>query len=131
MIKLRGHHLVCLHFFEGKGYNEQFIKNMQDTSARLENAEIIEIVTGADDICFFCPHLTNNRCTRKASSHIEIENMDNTAMKKFNVTSGEKIYWQDVKKKFYSMSGEWLDEFCKNCPWKNICIKHTSNFLNS
>ena len=33
MAKLRGHHLICLHFYEGEGYDEPFIKSLEKVIA--------------------------------------------------------------------------------------------------
>jgi len=45
--KLRGHHLICLNFFRGEGYSEDFIKNIYSVMKK----EKVEIVKGADDVC--------------------------------------------------------------------------------
>ena len=40
MIKLRPHHLLCIEFFEGKGYDTKHIENMfsaQDAAERIED----------------------------------------------------------------------------------------------
>lgn len=46
-IKLRAHHLLCMRFFEGRGYSEAFVQNM----AQVLKAERCVITDGADDIC--------------------------------------------------------------------------------
>jgi len=51
--KLRGHHLICLNFFKGEGYSEDFISNIHSVIGE----DNIEIVQGPDDVCAWCPYL--------------------------------------------------------------------------
>ncbi|GAB6182991.1 hypothetical protein JCM13991_07320 [Thermodesulfovibrio hydrogeniphilus] len=61
MIRLRGHHLICLHFFSGESYETDFIANLMDVLKRCEGEEI-EVVEVADDICLKCSYLQNSQC---------------------------------------------------------------------
>lgn len=60
MVKLRGHHLICLHFFKGEGYSKAFVENLREVVKRAEN-RTLEIVTGGDDVCAACPELQEQR----------------------------------------------------------------------
>ncbi len=51
MVRLRGHHLLCLLTFVGEGYTPAFTRNYLRIAARLSAGEAIEIVEGPDDIC--------------------------------------------------------------------------------
>ncbi|APG83756.1 DUF1284 domain-containing protein [Sinorhizobium americanum] len=51
MVRLRGHHLLCLLTFVGEGYTPAFTGNFRLIAARLSAGEEIEIVEGPDDIC--------------------------------------------------------------------------------
>ena len=35
-LRIRPHHLVCVCFFRGKGYSEEFVANMTETVGRLK-----------------------------------------------------------------------------------------------
>ena len=61
IMKLRGHHLICLQFFKGKGYSKIFVENTKRIVDFWENNSA-EIVKGADDVCNFCPFIKNGRC---------------------------------------------------------------------
>ena len=50
-IQLRGHHLLCILTFVGKGYTPKFIKNMKYIVRKIGEGEAIKIVWGPDDIC--------------------------------------------------------------------------------
>ncbi len=54
---IRPHHLLCLQFFEGKGYSDDFVRQMAEIHRTLnkENPQI-NIVEGVDDICKKCPN---------------------------------------------------------------------------
>lgn len=51
MVRLRGHHLLCLLTFVGEGYTPAFTRNYRRIAERLSAGEAIEIVAGPDDIC--------------------------------------------------------------------------------
>lgn len=50
-VRLRGHHLLCLLTFVGKGYTPAFTANYRRIVARLNEGEAVELVGGPDDIC--------------------------------------------------------------------------------
>lgn len=96
MLNLRGHHLICLHFFSGEGYDTSFIKNLRDVLKRAEDEEI-EIISTADNICTKCPYLKDYKCIYAEKADEEIREMDETALKLLNLRVGQKIKWQDLK----------------------------------
>ncbi|OAP40815.1 2Fe-2S ferredoxin [Sinorhizobium glycinis] len=51
MVRLRGHHLLCLLTFVGEGYTPAFTRNYLRIAGRISSGEAIEIVEGPDDIC--------------------------------------------------------------------------------
>lgn len=64
-IKLRPHHLLCIAFFKGKGYSDEFVSNMTSiVSALKENKDTpISLISGEDDLCAHCPNNQNGICT--------------------------------------------------------------------
>ena len=51
--------------FEGKGYSEDFTKNMYSVIEKLNNDPVIKIVFGYDDLCNECPDLFSGSCKEK------------------------------------------------------------------
>jgi len=54
MVILRGHHLICINFFSGKGYDEVFVDNLKGIMKGIDT-EVIRITEGPDDVCKSCP----------------------------------------------------------------------------
>lgn len=50
-IALRGHHLLCMLTYIGKGYTQEFTRNYDRIALRISKGEALEIVLGSDDIC--------------------------------------------------------------------------------
>ncbi len=50
-VRLRGHHLLCMLTYIGKGYSPAFVDNYDTIAERLSGGEDIEIIDGPDDIC--------------------------------------------------------------------------------
>jgi len=50
-IRLRGHHVLCLLTYIGRGYSPAFILSMDRVAARLKTGEAARIVEGPDDLC--------------------------------------------------------------------------------
>ncbi|MCG0275477.1 MAG: DUF1284 domain-containing protein [Thermosediminibacteraceae bacterium] len=121
MIKFRGHHLVCLHFFQGEGYSREFVNNLKKLVDRASSGEEIEVVDGPDDVCRVCPYLSGNRCAHKEGADEEIRQLDRDALNFLKVSSGQKVRWLELKEKIKSAPEEWFSSFCKGCDWKSVC----------
>lgn len=50
-VRLRGHHLLCIMSYVGRGYAPGFVANLDRVAERLSAGEDVLIVTGPDEIC--------------------------------------------------------------------------------
>jgi hypothetical protein len=123
MLTLRGHHLICLHFFSGEGYDAPFIENLANVLKRAESEEI-EISSTDDDICAKCSYLKGHKCMYDENADEEIMEMDETALRFLNLTSDQRTTWRVVKKLIPAVFHEWNDKYCFGCTWKPACDKN-------
>lgn len=98
-IKLRYHHLMCLPRFQGKGYSDDFCKNMQAVKDSVAN-DNYELVSGCDDICRHCPNMINGIC------------VDEEKVGKYDIAVREAI------SKGITPTPS---EICSDCKWYYIC----------
>ena len=56
VIDLRAHHGMCLAFFQGKGYSGEFVTNMAEMKAVLEENPCVRLGAETDEICAACPN---------------------------------------------------------------------------
>lgn len=117
MHKLRGHHLICLHFFKGYGYDEKFTENLRDVISKIK---VVEVVEGIDDICKACPYNVGF-CNYKESSEKEVKELDAFALDLLGLNIGEKVSWSYLKEKIPKTIEKWKFFACKNCDWRRVC----------
>lgn len=130
-IKLRGHHLICLHFFKGEGYNPEFVANLGEILKRVGSGEEIKIYSGADDVCKKCPYLKEGMCFYDKDTEAEIREMDKVALRLLKLKTHRRVKWLDIREKIPQIFREWAREYCKNCNWRKVCEKITSTlFIN-
>lgn len=120
MIKLRGHHLICLHFFHGKGYDDRFVSNLREIMRRAEDEEIL-VCAGADDVCSSCFHLKDSFCCSAPGAEDEIRAMDLKAFSLLARQPGEKIAWSNIRGRLPDIFNEWRASFCMECDWRGVC----------
>lgn len=125
MIRFRGHHLVCLHFFHGEGYSPEFVLNLEKAldSVMLEGVEVCE---GADDICYKCPSLKEAGCGYSEDADTEVLEMDRLAMDLLGVREGMKISWDELRQRLSGIFAEWFKSCCVECVWNKACEKNDS-----
>ena len=121
MARLRGHHLICLYFFEGDLGEQTYRLNRERILARVEAGEPVEVVNGADDLCGSCPHLSEARCTYKDGAEEEIRNLDSMAAEYLGVSAGASISWQGIARRVIDAPGVWFSRFCDGCGWRADC----------
>ncbi|MDK2880179.1 MAG: uncharacterized protein PWR06_2895 [Thermoanaerobacteraceae bacterium] len=121
MVRFRGHHLICLNFFQGEGYSQDFIDNLKQLLDRAEKGEKIEVVAGPDDVCKVCPSLKGDICTHKEGADEEIKELDNQARSYLGVEPGQKVDWKEIRQGVAKIPGSWFSDFCKGCDWEKVC----------
>jgi len=117
-INLRGHHLICLNFFKGKGYDKEFRDYLYMLKKHIKNSEI-EIVNGADDVCRKCLYLKNKECKYNPNSEKEIKEMDRTAIRLLSIKQ-KVVKWKKIEEKLPKIFKDW-SAYCKTCDWANDC----------
>jgi hypothetical protein len=124
MPALRGHHLICLHFFDGSGYDREFIANLEKTIRDADDKEV-EILSGADDICIKCPYLKNAACTTTENADEDIMEMDRRALELLSLSVGNRMRWGKIEQRLRHAFPEWYIRYCSDCEWINTCEKNT------
>ncbi len=125
MPRLRGHHLICLHFFRGEGYDAEFVKNL-DTVLKETASDPIKIVLGPDDVCGRCPHNTNDRCLYNEHADKEIREMDQKALDLLKFDRDAEIGWGEIREGLPAVFAQWYASYCTSCGWKKACEKSAS-----
>lgn len=119
-IRIRPHHLLCIHGFRGQGYSPTFIANMARLKEMLIEAPdtSVRVVNGADDICGFCPHADGDICMRPGQ---RVNDIDRRAQEKLELDDGAVGAWSDfvdcVREKLPPDS---LEEICHGCSWIDL-----------
>jgi len=121
---LRGHHLICLHFFSGEGYNAAFVENLRNVIAAAEEG-LVQVHNGADTICKKCPSLQSNKCMHSAQAEADVLVLDRLALRLLGLSSGQLASWRDIRNALPLIFSEWYESSCNGCGWKWACEKKT------
>ncbi len=116
--KLRGHHLICLNFFRGEGYSEDFIRNIYSVIGK----EKIDIVKGTDDVCARCPYLTENMCSSEEFTDEMIQHQDLEALRLLGFKPGMMVDWKMISDKLPGIIEDWKAQFCGECGYRKVCF---------
>ncbi len=118
--KLRPHHGLCIQFFRGEGYNQEFIENMQEIVDALAANPIIELVNGADSVCHTCPNRigeTDCACDEKVLHY------DKKVMEYCKLTCSSTLTWNEFSSKIYNyiLTPDLREDICGDCEWNALC----------
>lgn len=84
---IRAHHGLCIGFFEGKGYSDDFTSNMSKMISLLEENPNVRIIDNTDEICKACPH----DCCGVCASAEKVSRYDNAVLELCGIESGTEI----------------------------------------
>ncbi len=119
MRRLRGHHLICLHFFEGEGYDAFFVNNLENVLEDVtKNGG--RVVDGADDVCHACPHLKEGMCSYKEGEE-KIRRLDDLALRLLELQVGEVFEWGSLEDRLGTVFPAWAQAACGKCDWREVC----------
>ena len=120
-VKLRGHHLICLNFFVGLGYNREFTINLQNIVGQLNRGAPIKVIEGYDEVCLKCPWLTGDACSRRENSEEKVNFADVEACRLLHLRAGDRIFWGELKERIPGIWEIWHSTICSDCEWKKVC----------
>ena len=117
MITLRYHHLLCIHYFKGYGYDEAFVNNMKNIKQRLYDENII-ITSSFDDLCKCCPNKINDKCKWEE----KVNRYDNNIKKLTNLSEEQKYNYTEIEKVLYNIiNSPNRSHACDDCEWSEFC----------
>ena len=121
ILSLRPHHLLCIQNYTGKGYDDDFTKNLNRIVRIFAgNPEMrIKLCEGPDDICKSCPNMQEGKCTNEEM----ITRKDTEVTEVCGITPGHYYRFNEVtatiRKEF--LTAEVFDKTCKDCSWYELC----------
>lgn len=128
--KLRPHHALCLSFFEGKGYSNEFVENMAIIYSSLKKEDQITVTFGEDTICQKCPNMKDSLC----SSQSKVYKYDEQVAKACRFKKDQVLTYGEFLQTTYEqiISKRQLVNICSDCEWYDICkIKEEANVQSS
>lgn len=114
-IRLRGHHLLCIHGFRGLGYSPEFVANMSAIVERLQTRPqtAVEIISGPDAICAGCPQDAASHCTEE-----RVSERDRLVLQRLGASPGDAFSWAElVGRVRRRIDPAFLRRACASCPW--------------
>ncbi|MBE6876623.1 MAG: DUF1284 domain-containing protein [Ruminococcus sp.] len=126
--ELRPHHGLCIAFFEGKGYNPEFIRHMAEMISYLDccNPEI-RLVLHTDRICSACPHNRNSVC----ESAQKVLSYDRAVLSLCGLEENQVLLWKDFQSlvRLKILQQRSISAVCRDCQWLCICSGKQQKFL--
>lgn len=124
MLHLRPHHAMCILNYRGKGYSEEFVKNMNSIVAALDDDVLVTLEKRADGVCAAC----QNRIDVSSSNPVGCKFMDKVArydaglMDLLSLNDGDVLSWGELKKRVRNeVFPDKLASICGDCEWFYIC----------
>lgn len=117
---LRPHHGLCLQFFQGKGYSEEFVENMKKIVDTLGENPQIRLVSGADALCRCCPNRVGES---DCKSDEKVRGYDQSVLDLCSLDEGEVLPWEEFSSRVTEkiLEKRLRENVCGDCQWTDIC----------
>lgn len=118
-LPLRPHHGMCLHYFAGRGYSEEFTAHMAGVKRRLFDDTPVRLLVGADAVCAACPNNLDGSCEKPAL----VAGFDREVLRLCGLEEEQVLPWGT----FRSLVEERIlapgkrREICGECQWSGLC----------
>lgn len=117
--KIRAHHGMCIAFFRGKGYSNEFTAHMSEIIHKLDSNPTICIAVQTDVLCSKCPNNLQGLCDTES----KVGEYDRQVLERCGLSDGMIMPYADFKRAVYEnilLRGK-REEICGNCQWSTIC----------
>ncbi|WP_281884386.1 DUF1284 domain-containing protein [Paenibacillus sp. YYML68] len=115
VLRLRGHHLLCLLGYRGMGYSAEFCTNMTSIyeTLRQEPGTWVELVGGPDDLCAYYPKDQHSHCEGT------VHERDEDVLARLGLRIGTRHRWKNIVRSVARhIEQEAISSICSTCPWE-------------
>jgi hypothetical protein len=123
-IPIRAHSLLCLQGFRGRGYSDEFIREMSAIHAALaaDPDTPVRVLATPDRLCAACPNLKAGGCTLGGPDHeAHMRAQDQDVLHRLWLAPGDVVPWHEVLRRIArSVRGDHLPAICTTCPWLSL-----------
>jgi len=106
---------LCLKFFEGKGYSEDFIKNTYNVLSAIKENGSFTVTENEDALCVSCPN-NKNGCV----FYEKVKRYDKAALSALGLKPGDTGDFNALNR---DRARELIPGVCPDCEWYCICGK--------
>jgi hypothetical protein len=125
-IKIRAHHLLCLQGYQGYGYSNGFVDDLERIQKFIMASSDLEVQVVAENdlICNCCPNRGETGCQKDANANKRIQSMDLKILERLNLKPGTK----DITENFLNLINTNfktylnIQDICGNCQWTEKCL---------
>lgn len=124
MLRLRGHHLLCIPRFRGLGYDGDFTANLARVAEHLRMlpSQVVCVTEEADDICSFCPHLDGSACMLCGDDG-DVAERDRRVLSLLQLAPGTCLPYSELQAQLAKRSSDiCLSDICAGCRWLGACL---------
>lgn len=130
MVRLRGHHLLCLLGYRGMGYSAEYVANMTQIHGLLRTnpGTSVTVVSGPDDLCAKFPSDKPCHCLDD-----DISVRDAAVLEKLGFREGCVLTWQDIEaREAERLHPQDVPALCHTCSWLayGVCEEGVARIRN-
>lgn len=116
---LRAHHLMCMGFFKGMGYNEAFTRHMAETIKLLGSDPAVTVTASCDTLCSACPNNKVGVC----ESLEKVRCYDLAVLEACGLRDGDTLPYSELRRLVAEriLDAGLRKSVCGDCEWNMIC----------
>ena len=123
MLLLRPHHINCIFFYKGLGYNDDCVTGMNSVLSLIKNTPNVKInlIVNCDNLCARCPNmLTNKVCI----SNENVTKLDHNTLKVYDLKENQEYTFTEIINTIYkNFDRAKFHKICSSCNWykEGVC----------
>ena len=123
-VRLRGHHLLCLLTWSGKGYSPAFTAGFTAIATRIAAGEAVVLVEGPDDVCAPMLDSPDCHCRNDSAAGRDARALRDVALLLGRpLAAGQRLVLEPgtlarMRRAFASGS---IRGACAGCEWSGLC----------
>lgn len=126
MLSLRGHHLLCLQTYTGRGYDLDFVENLNRLveSLEVDPDQEIRLVSSCDSVCAACPMNRGGRCWSGGEpAETRVSRKDRMVLDLLGVTCDASLPFSQIQADVLDLlrRDPAMPQVCGDCEWWMIC----------